>query len=830
MNKDKQNKFGKDKWLFFVIAPLMLLILSLLIENYVRHIVFSNNTENSIADLASKIENSNYNIALNNIDALSSLNFIKNTVTHNKPIDNEECLAALLATRDASQAEMVYLLDRTGQVVACTPNKKNGQTFTGKNFAFRPYFKNALNSNNPVFYPAVGVVSNTRGLYLSIAITDSSKKSIGVAVIKTGLTKIDDKLKQFSAPAAIVSPDGIVYASNNNSWLFKSIKPINKNELLLIHKSKQFANHKISQLKVNLSGKNTSIDGIDYTLARNEVFGGGWSVIALHEKPSFNSFAFLISLVSLMVFLSGFYFALRISTKLKKANQLITKQNEYSNRIINQQEAIIHLNKSQIQLKNWDEVQGIITETGAKVLNIERASLWLFNNEGNKLICVDRFLKSRNEHESGQEISEEMEPRYFQMLKSDISIVSDHIYDDTFLSGLIDPIFKPKNIVAILHVPILQQNKPIGVICLENIGGIRHWNRDERVFAERLANRVSLFLVIQERRKTAEKLKKSNQELKLALEEAKKSKELEKANIALRDKEQRLLKAFDDIKEQQTELTKLNNKLAASHSYTLDLNNELVNANETLEKQKTELLDTLKKLKDTQSQLIQAEKMVSLGILTAGIAHEINNPLNFIQGGKTALELHINDHYKNEEEAFKPMFDMIDQGINRATEIVKSLNHFNRSSEKSSELCNLHAIIDNCLVMLHNQLKHRIEINKVYTSSNFTLTGNEGKLHQLFLNIIGNAEQAINGSGTIHIETRLNGSYIKTIISDNGHGIKEEHMQKIMDPFFTTKSPGKGTGLGLSIVHNIIQDHNGLIEYESKPNEGTKVTVSLPLN
>jgi len=175
------------------------------------------------------------------------------------------------------------------------------------------------------------------------------------------------------------------------------------------------------------------------------------------------------------------------------------------------------------------------------------------------------------------------------------------------------------------------------------------------------------------------------------------------------------------------------------------------------------------------------------------------------------------------------MFEMINQGIVRASEIIKSLNHFNRSSEVFSEVCNLHTILDNCLVMLHSQLKHKIEIKKNYTDKEFCLIGNEGKLHQVFLNIIANAEQAIPENGHINISTCVNGSYVKTIINDNGAGIKEEHMRKIMDPFFTTKPPGKGTGLGLSIALNIVQEHNGLVEYESKFGVGTSVIISIPI-
>lgn len=764
----------KDKWIVFILSPILLISLAFIIEKQVRVVIFKNNTQKTIYELAAQIEASNYDIAFNNIKALTSLNYVINTVNGKTPFDNNETLAALSTIREASLAEMVYLMNLKGDVVACTPDRISKQTFTGKNFSFRPYFAEVIKNNTHIYYPAVGVVSNKRGLYLGAPISDSTNAIIGVAVIKTGIEQIEDKLLAQGIPVAIASPDGIIYASNNKSWLFNAIKELPESKINELYRSKQFAYHSINTLKYDISNKNVTLNNTEYSIAKHNVFTNNWKVVGLFKTPPFNYWVFTICFVSLMVFLSGFYFAFQISNKLKKVNQLTKKQNEYSNRIFKHQEAIIHLNKSQIQLKNWAEVRGIITEIAANVLNVERSSIWLFNEIGDQLVCVDRYIKSKNEHENGQIITESLEPEYFNTLRNEHSIVLDKVTDVSFLSGLKSTIFDKKNINSIIHIPILQQGKPVGVMCLEQVAKVKHWNRDERIFAERLANRVSLFLVIQERRNTAKELKKSNEDLKLALEEAKRSKELEKANATL--------------------------------------------------------LNTLEKLKETQSQLIQSEKMASLGILTAGIAHEINNPLNFIQGGKTALELHVNDNFKNNEQEFKPMFKMIEQGISRATEIIKSLNHFNRSSEETTEICSLHAILENCLVMLHNQLKHKIEITKDFTSEKFCLTGNEGKLHQVFLNIIANAEQSIPTNGKIKIKTVLNGSYIKTIVSDNGEGIKEEHLHKIMDPFFTTKAPGKGTGLGLSIAHNIVQEHNGLIEYESKPQKGTTVTISLPLN
>jgi signal transduction histidine kinase len=164
-----------------------------------------------------------------------------------------------------------------------------------------------------------------------------------------------------------------------------------------------------------------------------------------------------------------------------------------------------------------------------------------------------------------------------------------------------------------------------------------------------------------------------------------------------------------------------------------------------------------------------------------------------------------------------------------AAEIVASLNHYSRQDELKINECNIHEIIDNCLVILQSQLKNKIEVTKLYDTQLAIVIGNEGKLHQAFLNVITNAEQSIVDHGIINIVTEIKSNFINIAISDNGCGIDSENIQKVIDPFFTTKAPGKGTGLGLSITYNIIQEHNGIIEFNSQPNLGTIVTIRLPL-
>ncbi len=258
-------------------------------------------------------------------------------------------------------------------------------------------------------------------------------------------------------------------------------------------------------------------------------------------------------------------------------------------------------------------------------------------------------------------------------------------------------------------------------------------------------------------------------------------------------------------------------------------NEELTSTNEELLNQRQELETVLLNLQNTQKQLVHSEKMASLGVLASGIAHEINNPLNFIKGGVFGIESYLKENLKEYLDELDPFLVGVNEGIYRAAEIVKSLNHYNRRDDTKMVSCDIHSIIDNCLVMLKNQIKDRIKIEKKFTTKEYVLACNEGKLHQAILNVLTNAAHAIAEKGTIKIKTFVIAKEFKLEITDTGSGIDNEHIDKILDPFFTTKAPGRGIGLGLSITYNILQEHNGTIEFKSKLHKGTTVIISLPL-
>jgi signal transduction histidine kinase len=291
-----------------------------------------------------------------------------------------------------------------------------------------------------------------------------------------------------------------------------------------------------------------------------------------------------------------------------------------------------------------------------------------------------------------------------------------------------------------------------------------------------------------------------------------------------------LIQAYLSLKQKEEILRNLNNELSVKDEELLNANEELKSANESLFEKNSELKSALKRLQEAQSHLIQSEKMASLGVLTSGVAHELNNPLNFISSGVLFLETYFKENIPEKYEEVKRVIEGINAGVQRSSAIVHSLNQYNRSHSFPVSKCNLHDIIDDCLVILHTQYNNRIDVQKYYCEKQYSFEGNEGKLHQAFLNIIANSIQSIEDKGTLTILTSIVKEEVHIAIEDTGIGISEANLKKIFDPFFTTKETGKGIGLGLTITFNIIKEHNGIIQYESRTGVGTKVLVVLPLN
>ncbi len=335
-------------------------------------------------------------------------------------------------------------------------------------------------------------------------------------------------------------------------------------------------------------------------------------------------------------------------------------------------------------------------------------------------------------------------------------------------------------------------------------------------------------------------------------------------SIALADRINTLKKEKEDSQLKALEILKQNQKIVKGQNVMLE--GKVEERTRELKRSNLELKDALQNLKETQTQLVEAEKMASLGQLTAGIAHELNNPINFVSSNVVPLKRDIDDilelidlydqaltegniqermeelqQRKNEielpflKEEIDKLLSGISIGASRTTEIVKGLRMFSRLDEQDLKKASITDCIDSSLVILRSEIKHKATVLKDFKPVE-EIDCFPGKLNQVFVNLLSNSVQAIVKAGlsaeegTVLIKVDQDSNYIYISIKDNGIGMDEKTRTKIFEPFFTTKGVGEGTGLGMSIVLGIINDHRGKIEVQSSPSVGTEIIITLPRN
>jgi signal transduction histidine kinase len=280
--------------------------------------------------------------------------------------------------------------------------------------------------------------------------------------------------------------------------------------------------------------------------------------------------------------------------------------------------------------------------------------------------------------------------------------------------------------------------------------------------------------------------------------------------------------------------------LQNAHSYE-----ELVELNATLEervKERTaqveasnhELASALDELRQAQVQLVQFEKMASLGRLVAGVAHEINNPVSFIATSVAPLRRRLERAASAAPHDVRRMLDeageivgVMARGAERTTAIVQDLRSFSRLGEAARKPVDLHDGLDTTLRLLESRWRDRITVHRDYGDLPL-VECDPGQMNQVFMNVLANACDAVRDRGNIWITTRCDGDVVEVRIRDDGPGIVPEVRDHIFDPFFTTKDVGRGTGLGLAISHQVVTAHGGRIEVESTPGAGATVLISIP--
>jgi len=485
---------------------------------------------------------------------------------------------------------------------------------------------------------------------------------------------------------------------------------------------------------------------------------------------------------------------------------------ESASRLRNQNIVLMELARNQV-LNEGDLKAALkeITEATAHNIAIERVSVWLYDETGTKIQCLDLFERSLNQHGEGLELTAVDYPTYFQALSQEQLIAADDAHTDPRTREFSSSYLTPLGITSMLDAPISLGGQTVGVLCNEQVGTSRPWTPEDQNFARSIADLVSLALEAQKRKRVEEALRKSE------------AREREKA---------------------------------------------------------TQLELALDELKHTQAQLIQTEKMSSLGRMIAGVAHEINNPVSFIYGNLS----HASEYFRNLMrllqiyrqtyphptpeiqqiaseidldflvEDWQKLLKSMQVGAERIHQIVLSLRIFSRFNESEVKLVDIHEGIDNTLLILQHRLRPvgdagGIEVIKDYSQLP-QVACYPSQLNQVFMNLLSNAIDALENQPSprvITIHTSIQNSKFKIQneiphtpylmpqfviirIADNGPGMSEDVQKQIFDPFFTTKPVGSGTGLGLSISYQIVvEKHQGQLSCISTLGRGTEFVVEIPI-
>jgi len=299
--------------------------------------------------------------------------------------------------------------------------------------------------------------------------------------------------------------------------------------------------------------------------------------------------------------------------------------------------------------------------------------------------------------------------------------------------------------------------------------------------------------------------------------------DLNESNRKLGDQRKAMLHILADYEKDRSRLARSNIRLGDSRKAMIHIMGDLRETTQEMERREHEL-------RDKQEQLVQAGKLATLGELTTGVAHELNNPLNNIglYVGNVIDRIHLGE--LETERVLADLEKAMDQ-VRKATEIISHLRTFGRAAPVTVEKVDVDDVIERALSLMHEQLRlHAIEVEFDLAAEELVVLGNPIQLEQIFINLLTNARDALEDAPRrrVRISSTREGEKIKIVVADTGPGIPEQIQQRIFDPFFTTKEVGGGTGLGLSITYSIVKEHGGDISLVPSP-EGATFEVEFPV-
>lgn len=746
-----------------------------------------------------------------------------------------------------SDTELIFIIDCNGTTLSSTDIKDI--SIIGFNYAFRPYFQKAIAGSTAVF-PALGTLTKSRGMHLSAPIYDGAKDlPIGVIALKIGISEVEYLLKEKDDKLIVISPDGVIFSSNQPEWIFRATRPITAETLERLKKNRQFGEVKIKPLDLNIyDHDHVSINRQSYYIARAPLSIAGWEIASLQKKdplmplPSFHRYL-LGTALGVTGGLAILIFFLTANIQRRRKTEVMLRRAE---------EKYHSIFKNAVMGVFQSTMDGRFLEASPS-----QASILGFDSPEQLMSSVDDireeiYVNPDDRKEFIRQLREDKQVKGFetQFYRKDGSVIwvllsgrmaTEVVDSEPFLEGFCVDITEKKLAEEALRrerdiFSRLMETSPVGITLMNTRGMITYANPQ----AERILGLVKENLILGGYQEPAWLITDFDgnplADDRLPAARVKESgRTLHDARYAIQ---------WPNGRQVLLSLT-----IAPIFDTSGNITEMVSVFEDVTEKVRAEEEAALRK-----EQLFQADRMISMGILTSGVAHEINNPNTLIlsntqllsdswKESKTILDEYYSEngdfiiggiYYSRFREKLPTICARIHDGSRRIKRIVKELRDYSRKeSGRLNKAVNVNQVIRSAEILLANMIKkstHRFVLD--IDDEVPDIRGNFQRLEQVVINILQNACQALpDPNRGIYISTSFDSVSDRVVIicRDEGIGIPKQDLGHVMDPFFTTKRDSGGTGLGLSIASTIVRELRGTMEFSSQPGQGTTVILRFPI-
>jgi PAS domain S-box-containing protein len=756
--------------------------------------------------------------------SLAGLKELKQSLLTGDRVVLAEANAILDHFRDALKASVCYLMDRSGNTIASS-NRDAPDSFVGKNYGFRPYYKQAMRGT-PTVYMALGVTSKKRGIYYSHPVFEKGQEEpLGVAVIKASIQEIKKNLMEsYDGILLLTDPHGVVFISSRADWLYHVLWKVSSEKISDITKTRQFGKGPWNWTGMKMVDKDNAMDnlGSEYRVHQQELSNyPGWHLVYLlsHHEVSKKIIAPLrksvgSSIVALCVFIGliVFFFYIKANTSIiqrKKAEESLRDSEERYRNVYSTAPLAFVMWDHELRITDWNEQAEKMFGWSRKEVLGHNFFEFLIPERARSQVeaVVDLLLQGElPSHSINENLTQKGATILVEWNNSILFDNEGHVMgaislglDITERKRAEKTLRKYERIVASSndHMALLDRN-----YVYQTVNDAYLQSMDKK--REDIVGHSVSELFGQE---FFEKNQKSNIDRCLAGEIVRYHRWINFPGTGQR---------YMDV---------------VHYPYYEDgdsISGYVVNARDITEQ------------KELENQLQQAQKMESIGTLAGGIAHDFNNILSPILGHSELAMMEL----PPDSQVQRNLRYIFEAG-KRARDLVKQILTFARRREENRIPLKTSLIMEDAIKFLRSTIPSTIDIQYDFKTEQDTVLSDPTQMNQIVMNLCTNATHAMQekggvlaislsdeyiGSDEINQFTGLTpGHYLKLSVSDTGSGISTDIMDKIFEPYFTTKGPGEGTGMGLAVIHGIVKNYEGDIAVESEIGKGTTFHVLLPI-